>query len=283
MEPALDERGDVMRTPVARMSRSQPQWSPLSTSGATTRAVNLDRPVVVWPQWSPLSTSGATGLFFGDVEAAMEPALDERGDASGGVRMALYASPQWSPLSTSGATPRAAPCATATRTPQWSPLSTSGATQRVGAGVVLIRGAAMEPALDERGDSGRRVARGGTAAWPQWSPLSTSGATLSRAKGGDGRTVAAMEPALDERGDLLRHIRMCAMSTPQWSPLSTSGATRWPTSCQPSKQVPQWSPLSTSGATTRFFTAWMWSSSRNGARSRRAGRPQAAHRARGAG
>jgi len=59
MEPALDERGDLgmLRT-----------WI---------RAPN-------GPQWSPLSTSGATRVVAGEVgavgAAAMEPALDERGD-----------------------------------------------------------------------------------------------------------------------------------------------------------------------------------------------------------
>src|SRR6266545_4122732 len=181
MEPALDERGDVMRTPVARMSRSQPQWSPLSTSGATTRAVNLDRPVVVWPQWSPLSTSGATGhppqLLPVEPVAAMEPALDERGDSSAWSKTEDIEKPQWSPLSTSGATVH---------------------------GPDLFFGdveAAMEPALDERGD-----ASGGGRRRPH--TRCRNGARSRRAGrlGASSRSwwnsgVAAMEPALDERGD----------------------------------------------------------------------------------
>src|SRR6266545_1852967 len=205
MEPALDERGDVMRTPVARMSRSQPQWSPLSTSGATTRAVNLDRPVVVWPQWSPLSTSGATG-----------------------------------------------------HPPQLLPVEPV---------------AAMEPALDERGDS---------SAWsktediekPQWSPLSTSGATVHGPDLFFGDVEAAMEPALDERGDASGGVRMALYASPQWSPLSTSGATPRAAPCATATRTPQWSPLSTSGATRRVESLVVEQRrGRNGARSRRAGRP----------
>src|SRR6266540_1903909 len=60
-----------------------------------------------------------------------------------------------------------------------------------------------------------------------------------------------MEPALDERGDLDgERMRVDDGWWPQWSPLSTSGATCWPTS----RSRP---------------TGWR----RNGARSRRAGRP----------
>src|SRR6266540_2368027 len=84
------------------------------------------------PQWSPLSTSGATcqeRYRERDGQAAMEPALDERGDVK--------------PVS----------AATSSRVPQWSPLSTSGATDHVPAKVDLTNDAAMEPALDERGDS----------------------------------------------------------------------------------------------------------------------------------
>ncbi len=59
MEPALDERGDTSGgSSPAR--RAMPQWSPLSTSGATNRQIHLVGDLV-GPQWSPLSTSGATG------------------------------------------------------------------------------------------------------------------------------------------------------------------------------------------------------------------------------
>ncbi len=58
MEPALDERGDLTGTPHPTLDLG-PQWSPLSTSGATTdNAARYGR--ALWPQWSPLSTSGAT-------------------------------------------------------------------------------------------------------------------------------------------------------------------------------------------------------------------------------
>ncbi len=61
MEPALDERGDLAFVAVV-IFLIAPQWSPLSTSGATRATC------------SPLWTSG---------KAAMEPALDERGDSGG--------------------------------------------------------------------------------------------------------------------------------------------------------------------------------------------------------
>src|SRR6266508_300351 len=61
--------------------------------------------------------------------------------------------------------------------------------------------AAMEPALDERGDPG------------------------SGPESGPGAGLAAMEPALDERGDRRGPGRVGDQRMPQWSPLSTSGAT----------------------------------------------------------
>src|SRR6266542_2723574 len=85
MEPALDERGDSSggtpsRPPgrgrngarsrrAGRPARSatasamvRPQWSPLSTSGATRRSPP-SRNEGMPPQWSPLSTSGATWTY----------------------------------------------------------------------------------------------------------------------------------------------------------------------------------------------------------------------------
>ncbi len=85
MEPALDERGDSTSPRVElRVRIYQPQWSPLSTSGATNGVVRA-WPQIGPPQWSPLSTSGATGADIASTkdltkQAAMEPALDERGD-----------------------------------------------------------------------------------------------------------------------------------------------------------------------------------------------------------
>ncbi len=84
----------------------------------------------------------------------MEPALDERGDKTALDVHETARMPQWSPLSTSGATttrPRAGRLSTG---PQWSPLSTSGATRAGPAGSGRRGEAAMEPALDERGDPG---------------------------------------------------------------------------------------------------------------------------------
>ncbi len=85
-----------------------PQWSPLSTSGATTLADLKDSYVEPVPQWSPLSTSGATDRRTpagrAPSGAAMEPALDERGDSETSSESVSTYRPQWSPLSTSGAT-----------------------------------------------------------------------------------------------------------------------------------------------------------------------------------
>src|SRR6266540_1353974 len=109
----------------------------------------------------------------------MEPALDERGDA----------------------------CATSANRPARSPPGRNGArSRRAGrrgeptAGGRRHAGAAMEPALDERGDL------------PSWETSYIS-------------STAAMEPALDERGDFSASARMTSPMVPQWSPLSTSGAT----------------------------------------------------------
>src|SRR6266540_2620122 len=140
------------------LTMTEPQWSPLSTSGATTigGAYVVDRAP---PQWSPLSTSGATQPArrrrLWRAVAAMEPALDERGDpaVAHGSRQCLR--PQWSPLSTSGAT-RVPP---APRSP--SARRNGARSRRAGrrgdrAKVVTGLDAAMEPALDERGDANGR-------------------------------------------------------------------------------------------------------------------------------
>jgi len=82
MEPALDERGDRSFEFLYTVW-AQPQWSPLSTSGATY-------------DLTPANIQAA--------KAAMEPALDERGDLVGRHQAGTILSPQWSPLSTSGAT-----------------------------------------------------------------------------------------------------------------------------------------------------------------------------------
>jgi len=107
MEPALDERGDTGQRKRLRHPIMGPQWSPLSTSGATSSPIH--RRARVWePQWSPLSTSGATMttplLPRRPRRAAMEPALDERGDMPAASAVPASLPPQWSPLSTSGAT-----------------------------------------------------------------------------------------------------------------------------------------------------------------------------------
>src|SRR6266542_3090309 len=155
MEPALDERGDL-------------------------------NPVAAYP--------------VADHVAAMEPALDERGDGLRAGARGHRERPQWSPLSTSGATCRR-------RRRRLRSWRRNGArSRRAGRPArTLPRGrpahAAMEPALDERGDHPRRPER------------------LLR------RAGAAMEPALDERGDRQTSSESVSTYRPQWSPLSTSGAT----------------------------------------------------------
>src|SRR6266498_2881955 len=105
--------------------------------------------------------------------------------------------------------------------PQWSPLSTSGATNLAGRGEDAQGGAAMEPALDERGDQHRE--------WGIWGGLTGRNGARSRRAGRRvaGRRpgapgTAAMEPALDERGDLPAAKASSSVLAPQWSPLSTS-------------------------------------------------------------
>src|SRR6266542_4373256 len=225
MEPALDERGDP-RTGPGMPLRKEPQWSPLSTSGATCRCPDLRR-TEDRPQWSPLSTSGATGVAGRrrhlQGQAAMEPALDERGDLLISRSPDPYRGPQWSPLSTSGATPARPAMTLSIDAPQWSPLSTSGATRAVGRRADRLGAAAMEPALDERGDlpgalprarwsgrNGARSRRAGRRGAPAPSSRQAgrrNGARSRRAgrpetsQRGDLVEGAAMEPALDERGD----------------------------------------------------------------------------------
>src|SRR6266542_725466 len=107
------------------------------------------------PQWSPLSTSGATcqeRYRERDGQAAMEPALDERGDAE-----------------------RQLPGVAELVAAMEPALDERGDAAKAIA-AVFSQDAAMEPALDERGDSD----------------------SLCQAFPGD---LAAMEPALDERGD----------------------------------------------------------------------------------
>src|SRR6266508_2775404 len=112
--------------------------------------------------------------------------------------------PQWSPLSTSGATMKHAPMF------GWCGRRNGARSRRAGRQAHVVvddRGlrAAMEPALDERGDP------------PPDRPPNRS-------------SPAAMEPALDERGDMHRILDKALSDAPQWSPLSTSGAT-WKVCC----------------------------------------------------
>src|SRR6266542_4065992 len=203
MEPALDERGD-------RRCRSSPTPPRPGRNGARSRRAGRHAP--------------GGGLPLAEGDAAMEPALDERGDHPDGSRGAAqghaamepaldergdllisrspdpYRGPQWSPLSTSGATPARPAMTLSIDAPQWSPLSTSGATRAVGRRADRLGAAAMEPALDERGDL-KPVSAATSSRVPQWSPLSTSGATDHVPAKVDLTNDAAMEPALDERGD----------------------------------------------------------------------------------
>ena len=92
--------------------------------------------------------------------------------------------------------------------PQWSPLSTSGATDPRGHPGHAALVAAMEPALDERGDvqdAGLPPLLGRAAMEPALDERGDS------PMGGDAPcrlTCAAMEPALDERGDGSRNASL---------------------------------------------------------------------------
>src|SRR6266542_3531054 len=158
MEPALDERGDA-RSWVVSSDRVSPQWSPLSTSGATSTPCCCN--------WPHSCRNGARSRRAGRPRRRCRCEPSQRG-------------PQWSPLSTSGATVGELVCPDWRDKPQWSPLSTSGATSLCLASVTVQLSAAMEPALDERGDP-RIAAASGRVYAPQWSPLSTSGATCALA------------------------------------------------------------------------------------------------------
>src|SRR6266545_3559872 len=132
MEPALDERGD-RRGPATAAHRTAAAMEPV-----------LDE----------RGDLGGNVARLDPGAAAMEPALDERGDQAAVPMWIAEVKPQWSPLSTSGATTLADPKDSYVEpVPQWSPLSTSGATDRRTPAGRAPSGAAMEPALDERGDS----------------------------------------------------------------------------------------------------------------------------------
>src|SRR6266508_3865628 len=83
----------------------------------------------------------------------MEPALDERGDPTSSKPGANATAPQWSPLSTSGAT-----LAGQGYQPARNDRRNGARSRRAGrrattsTGPVRRCAAAMEPALDERGD-----------------------------------------------------------------------------------------------------------------------------------
>ncbi len=228
MEPALDERGDLIAGP-CWASWSKPQWSPLSTSGATRTPTSAttapgrrngarsrragrrqtitcrdaNRRAAMEPALDERGDLTDGRHVLGERVAAMEPALDERGDKPGRSRrrrprggrngarsrragrptsgvghLGWAHRPQWSPLSTSGATwrPRT-PLSRRERCRNGARSRRAGRPGAVHPGRRVGRHAAMEPALDERGDLGVQVQR--------------------QRPGG-----AAMEPALDERGDL---------------------------------------------------------------------------------
>src|SRR6266508_1433316 len=146
MEPALDERGDLDGERMRVDDIAGPQWSPLSTSGAT---------------------SGPESCACARVVAAMEPALDERGDLLADFSVtANGVAPQWSPLSTSGATGQRRPPLHPHRDAAMEPaLDERGDPPRPPRRLPHRRPAAMEPALDERGDRGKpaKPARGAPA------------------------------------------------------------------------------------------------------------------------
>src|SRR6266542_2950683 len=275
MEPALDERGDYAGQ-LERAGLTPPQWSPLSTSGATrgstvdgrrrsarrngarsrragrqahsrkhedqakgrngarSRRAGRPRSHRALPL-RPWSRNGARSRRAGRLvdrrqerhpgQAAMEPALDERGDVHTLLLQLATFLPQWSPLSTSGATPASVQMRTIpTRAAMEPALDERGDRRRAGL-PGLARQAAMEPALDERGDVALPRVR--------HCPIVSRNGARSRRAGRPAnrgsfraRIRAAMEPALDERGDLCPSSSWTSLTWPQWSPLSTSGATR---------------------------------------------------------
>src|SRR6266540_4156032 len=178
MEPALDERGDYAGQ-LERAGLTPPQWSPLSTSGAT-RGSTVDG------RRRSARRNGARSRRAG--RQAHSRKHEDQAKGRNGARSRRAGRPR---------SHRALPL---------RPWSRNGARSRRAGRLVDRRQerhpgqAAMEPALDERGDR--------------------PSATQPRA-GAD----AAMEPALDERGDLHTLLLQLATFLPQWSPLSTSGAT----------------------------------------------------------
>ncbi len=250
MEPALDERGDSS-TAVRNGIQDKPQWSPLSTSGATRargwsrrigscrngarsrRAGRLghpadalaDRVAAMEPALDERGDRPSATQPRAGADAAMEPALDERGDLHTLLLQLATFLPQWSPLSTSGATPASVQMRTIpTRAAMEPALDERGDRRRAGL-PGLARQAAMEPALDERGDVALPRVR--------HCPIVSRNGARSRRAGRPAnrgsfraRIRAAMEPALDERGDLCPSSSWTSLTWPQWSPLSTSGATR---------------------------------------------------------
>src|SRR6266540_3215420 len=196
--------------PIGRL----PQWSPLSTSGATTLADLKDSYVEPVPQWSPLSTSGATDRRTpagrAPSGAAMEPALDERGDVDV-HKTSVMTHPRRNGARSrrAGRPSRPKSMRTSKKEPQWSPLSTSGATRP--AGHHRRGGPCRNGARSRR--AGRRTGRSTSSAtwWGRNGARSRRAGRLGRAGlRADGAAAAAMEPALDERGDY-----WCDMDDPE--------------------------------------------------------------------
>src|SRR6266540_4441293 len=148
------ERWDAEQTDWAR-----PQWSPLSTSGATCqeRYRERDCQAAMEPALDERGDAERQLPGVAELVAAMEPALDERGDAAKALAAVFSQAAAMEPALDERGDLKPVSAATSSRVPQWSPLSTSGATDHVPAKVDLTNDAAMEPALDERGDpNGRR-------------------------------------------------------------------------------------------------------------------------------
>ncbi len=208
---------------------------------------------MTWPQWSPLSTSGATWYHSkkrGPDGAAMEPALDERGDSMCFLIRRSVTS------SRNGARSRRA----GRRGGHPGPV---GAVE-----------AAMEPALDERGDAVCASSRAVSASGRNGARSRRAGRPGKIQFLQEGGYVAAMEPALDERGDRWTGTARSAGRTGRNGARSRRAGRLQAMVWRPATQeAPQWSPLSTSGATKLRRFLRLQAYRRNGARSRRAGRP----------
>ena len=159
MEPAPQERDDRGSSAAATAERLHAAMEPAPQERDDRAAARGPAPSAL-PQWSPLLRSGMTRRRVPPARrverAAMEPAPQERDDRRAGDPRRVRRRPQWSPLLRSGMTSTVRPGLVAGVAPQWSPLLRSGMTGADRSRAAGRRGAAMEPAPQERDDAARR-------------------------------------------------------------------------------------------------------------------------------